>query len=449
METSEYRWAAQAAHLISNSPALVAIVGGGGKTTLLYALGNYLHKLGKRVLLSTTTRMFPPREGEAVMWLGQDNPPPQNKNGLYLWGAGMDQAGKVIGLKHNSFLTLMDQYDYILVEADGSRGLPLKFWGVGEPVLPQGVTDVLCLASLRALDQPVAEVLHRLDLCKEKMELPAVVDADLFNALRLYQYNFLKAMVPGETRITLIDRDPGNLSDVITSPYPAVCWKQQQITVRFVAHQIAVIVLAGGAGSRFGGGKLTANLAGKPVLSWVLRKINSTSLYPRVVVSGDNEGVRELAESFGFHCVKNDQWATGMSSSLKKGLSWINSSCAEGKIQGVLIMLGDMPIIQRKTIQQILATLERQNPQVAYPVFQRRRGHPVYFSKECFPALLTVKGDSAGRSIIDQFKHVAIKTDDQGILLDIDFRNDLAKMEQHIKLIFSGDTRSVGSASDL
>ncbi|OAT86485.1 selenium cofactor biosynthesis protein YqeC [Desulfotomaculum copahuensis] len=115
------------ARLLPPPPAVVALTGGGGKTTLLYTLGGYLHRQGRLVLLSTTTRVYPPEPDEAVLWTGREPPHPQYRGGVpRLWGAGTDAAGKVVGVDPSLFRSAAAACDYLLVEADGSRGLPLK-----------------------------------------------------------------------------------------------------------------------------------------------------------------------------------------------------------------------------------------------------------------------------------------------------------------------------------
>lgn len=147
----------------------VAIVGGGGKSSLLILLSAELQRGGKRVLVSTTTRV---REREAsgagrVCWSGGD---PHWREGL---GKEIEREGRVF-LGHHPIdsekvkgvepeildaLFREEELDYLLVEADGSAGLPVKAPAEKEPVIPRTTTTVVAVMGMEALLQPVSDSL--------------------------------------------------------------------------------------------------------------------------------------------------------------------------------------------------------------------------------------------------------------------------------------------------
>ena len=147
---------------------LVALVGGGGKSTLLFALGDELADAGSRVLLTTTTKMGRHQADSAatVCWsadvacavtaLDQRSP-------VMLVTEGDDHkvTGPDPGLIDSLFFEA--NVDYILVEADGSRGMPLKAPAAHEPVIPVTATAVVILMGVDAVGRPLAEVVHRVD----------------------------------------------------------------------------------------------------------------------------------------------------------------------------------------------------------------------------------------------------------------------------------------------
>ena len=138
-------------------PRVTALIGGGGKTTLLYALGAHLAARGGAVVLTTTTHLG--YDPAAVAPAG-----PEELNRLLLPGRAVlagypDAAGrKLTGIPENWYGGL--EADYILVEADGSRGLPLKYHRPFEPVVPAETGLLIELAGLTALDRPAGAVLH-------------------------------------------------------------------------------------------------------------------------------------------------------------------------------------------------------------------------------------------------------------------------------------------------
>lgn len=136
----------------------VSLIGAGGKTTLLHALGEMLAQQGKRVILTTTTHLgcesqvFSPATPEEL------NQGLAGQNGPLLAGYPDLSGRKLTGIPQHWYPRL--EADHILVEADGSRGLPLKFHRSHEPVVPRGTGLLVELAGLTALDRPVGEVLH-------------------------------------------------------------------------------------------------------------------------------------------------------------------------------------------------------------------------------------------------------------------------------------------------
>ncbi len=129
----------------------IAFVGGGGKTTLLYALACRAVDEGAKVLITTTTHMWP----HPGIPLSEGKP--QFENGVSMVGR-MGDNGKVCGVDVTGYLGLAD---LVLVEADGSRGLPLKAPAEHEPVIPVWVDTVIAVAGLDCVGEPIETVCHR------------------------------------------------------------------------------------------------------------------------------------------------------------------------------------------------------------------------------------------------------------------------------------------------
>lgn len=137
-------------------PGVTAVIGGGGKTTLLFALGEYLAGRGRRVLLTTTTHMGWQEDVCApgcVRELDECLIP-----GRAVLAGYPDGRGKLTGIPPAWYGQV--SADNILVEADGSRGLPLKYHRPHEPVVPEGARLLIQLAGLSALDRPARGALH-------------------------------------------------------------------------------------------------------------------------------------------------------------------------------------------------------------------------------------------------------------------------------------------------
>ena len=132
---------------------ITAIIGSGGKTSLILTLANELCSQGVSVILCTSTRIFPP-EGIPFFQRLQ-----QRKAGICCVGTPAEQ-GK-IGSPLQTFEELCQYGDYVLVEADGSKHLPLKAHDSYEPVIPQNCGLVILVVGASGIDMAVSEVVHR------------------------------------------------------------------------------------------------------------------------------------------------------------------------------------------------------------------------------------------------------------------------------------------------
>ena len=148
------------APLLKIEKGVTAIIGSGGKTTLLRTLSG---ELPGRVLLCTSTHF----QGYADLPTVTD--PTESALREALWKhpivctAGRSPTGKLVdcGLPYE---TLADLADFVLVEADGSRRRPLKAHARHEPVIPPCTRQVICVVGLSGLHRPVSEVVHRPEL---------------------------------------------------------------------------------------------------------------------------------------------------------------------------------------------------------------------------------------------------------------------------------------------
>jgi len=162
---------------------LVALVGGGGKTSALCLLAEELAAAGGRVVATTSTVMLL-RELRAVgrLVMGADDAELVTglsealKKGRAVGAARAPGAdGKVIGLPPATIdrLWANDLADYVLVEADGSRGMPLKTFGLHEPQVPGATSTIIVVAGLDAIGRPLsARHVHRADALAAALGVP-------------------------------------------------------------------------------------------------------------------------------------------------------------------------------------------------------------------------------------------------------------------------------------
>ena len=147
----------------------MAVIGAGGKTTLVRALAEELAgvmvaaRLAQpaRVVVATSTKMFVPDwcpvlldasldEGRAAL----------AANSVVCVGAVHEPTGK-LAAPALAFSDLAALADYVLVEADGAKMLPLKAHAGHEPVIPSCARRVVCVVGIDGVGKPVSQVCHR------------------------------------------------------------------------------------------------------------------------------------------------------------------------------------------------------------------------------------------------------------------------------------------------
>lgn len=144
-----------------------SVIGGGGKTTLLRSLSDELVAEGKTVILATTTHFLPFSGIDTVVSADEFEVARQVKAQRVIC-VGMPahearNAGKLAPSRIASQV-LAGLADFVLVEADGSKHLPVKAHSDREPVIPDGSDLTIMVIGASAFGRPVAQTVHRAEL---------------------------------------------------------------------------------------------------------------------------------------------------------------------------------------------------------------------------------------------------------------------------------------------
>lgn len=184
------------------------------------------------------------------------------------------------------------------------------------------------------------------------------------------------------------------------------------------------VVLAAGAGTRFGGGKLRAEWRGKPLIRWAVEAACASPAGSVAVVTGADPEVGAAARC---GCVSPlvvigaMDWAEGLSASLRAGFS-----SAPIGADGVFVFLGDMPRVPHDLALRLAEAL-RGGAKAAAPVFQGRRGHPVLVGRALADQVATLTGDVGLNATLDALGPALalVEVEDDGVLFDVDTRDQL------------------------
>ena len=138
---------------------LVSIVGAGGKTSLMYRLTGELFDRGFSAAAATTTRILPPSPGDGAKLLlsdtfeGFEERLKERPTAPWVLGERIRENGKVYGISPAFCDRLVKEglVEVLVVEADGSRRLPVKAFGPNEPVVPAATTVYVAVVGLTCL----------------------------------------------------------------------------------------------------------------------------------------------------------------------------------------------------------------------------------------------------------------------------------------------------------
>ena len=185
------------------------------------------------------------------------------------------------------------------------------------------------------------------------------------------------------------------------------------------ADRVAAVLLAAGAGSRFGGGKLDAMLDGRRIGAWSWAVLGEFDWLASAIVVPDD--VPLFAKEAGARLITNPLAASGMASSLHCAVGFAREQGADALLLG----LADMPYLSHATIANLLVTHDGL-PTSACAVrhVDRAAGAPALIGNSCFDALLEIEGDRGAGSYLASRETVTIAVE-PGELRDIDRPSDL------------------------
>jgi molybdenum cofactor cytidylyltransferase len=191
------------------------------------------------------------------------------------------------------------------------------------------------------------------------------------------------------------------------------------------------VILAAGAGRRFGGRKLLAAFEGRPLAAGALDAAFAAPVRRVLLITdGDPElaafargHAGALGREADLEIVVAADAAEGMGASLRAGIEALTADS-----DGAFVFLGDMPRVPPGLTLDLARAL-RPGVDAVAPCFAGRRGHPVLFGRACYPALRSLGGDVGAREVLAALgERLALVDDpDDGVLFDVDRPEDLTR----------------------
>jgi len=191
--------------------------------------------------------------------------------------------------------------------------------------------------------------------------------------------------------------------------------------------KLAAIVLAAGASTRFGAeNKLLTRLDdGRTLIRCVIDALMGSGITEVVVVTGyDAALITETLAGLPVRFVENDQWQTGMGSSVAAGARALAEDVA-----GAFIVPGDMPHLSADLLRKLVAAFDNHNQlSIVYPALpDGAQRNPVVWPRSFFPQLAALTGPKGGKALLQDLTDcsVAVRIADSMLLADVDTPADL------------------------
>ena len=361
--------------------AVVSVVGAGGKTSLIFAWARELASAGKNVVITTTTHMYRPErmEEDGIRIVVSDDP---------------ERPDKVSAPPAEVLDSLRDTADVVLIEADGSRRMPLKWPADREPVIPDYTDVTVCVAGLSALGRRTADVVYNAEGLPDVLKRETA-DMNLIHAIVSSRDGGQKG-VRGDFRVFMnqVDDDIDRL---------AAAYRMQQIfavmgiqsawgTLMPEEPKIAVILEAAGNSTRFGSNKLLHIMDdGRPMIASIFDAVRPLDVYKKILVT-QYDDIAEMAA--GFDVVMNDRPDLGISRSMQLGLA------AAGDADAYMFCVCDQPGLSTSTIKKLIEAYKKGTAGIVSLSWKGKMCNPKIFSSRYREELMRLSGDTGGRQII-------------------------------------------------
>lgn len=434
---------AQALRLSGN--VRLAFVGAGGKTTAMFQAAK---QLPAPVFITATTHLAVSQLTLASKHLiietglELEGYLPRHQPGIQAFTGRIEADHRVSGLSGEVLQRVYDLAELhqipLLVEADGSRQLPIKAPAEYEPPIPPWAETVVVVAGLSGIGQLLdGEHVHRFEQFAflSGAGLGRPVSADSLAKVLAHPQGGVKNIPLTSRRVVLLNQadtvEQQAVADWLAHRllpiYPSVLVASLRENVVHKVHErVAGIILAAGVSKRLGRPKQVLRWRGEPFVRHVARAALSAGLSPVVVVTGAAAAeVEQALSGLPVVLVQNENWVDGQASSIRMGLQALPDETGAG-----VFLLSDQPQVTSDVIKALVAAHSHTLDPIVAPEIDGERANPVLFDRDTFPDLAKLEGDTGGRALFHRYRVTMIPWDDPRLLLDVDTQQDYDHLQE-------------------
>ena len=437
---------------------VISVCGAGGKTTYIYERAHECLKQNKKVAVLTTTKMYYDRKISNIDYVIEKNIL-SNKE---VFTFGNVKNNHIIPVEEDEYKKICDTFDIVLIEADGSRCMPVKIPDVKkEPVIKDNTDEIVLIYSPFAYDRNIAIVCFRYDEYKndnffidnninEKTLLDKNIIEKIYNEFYINRL-FDKNITHTNINLDNIDKNKIKFSYYIPDLYKYHNEKDYK--------NISLVLLSAGSSSRFDPinheNKLMVDFSGSPLYKYMydlLKKVRSNLIEEfkkighninidiNIVVNENNieeitRGVFNDKDNKDYNdnirILLNKNSTLGLSSSVKIATEYnINKDA-------ICFFNADMPLLKGKNITNMIKNTIISNTHNGCMV--DKDGvfkNPAIFYKKYFDEVLKIEGDKGPKDILNKYEFDTYKYHiDNDSLIDIDTKEKYNEVKNIFKSV--------------
>ncbi|TCZ66838.1 NTP transferase domain-containing protein [Roseicella aquatilis] len=210
-----------------------------------------------------------------------------------------------------------------------------------------------------------------------------------------------------------IETRPLPRAEAANAPAPALAPRR--------GRQVAALIMAAGRSRRMAplNKLLVPDEQGVPMVARVVDNVLASRARPVVVVTGyERERVEQALTGRAVRFAQAEDYAEGLSASLKAGLAALPP-----EIEGVVICLGDMPLVAGPMIDRLLAAFDPEEGRaIIMPTFRGKQGNPMLWAREFLPEMMAITGDVGARHLVGKYadRVAEVEMADDAVLRDFD-----------------------------
>lgn len=194
---------------------------------------------------------------------------------------------------------------------------------------------------------------------------------------------------------------------------------------------ISAILLAAGRSSRMGKLKQLLPFGSETIVEACARNLYAAGITQVTAVTGhEADRVEAVLHPMGVRCVRNRDYAQGMTGSVRLGVLCQESSC-----EAVVLALSDQPHVPPALILALIERYLRGNSLIVKPRYQAQSGHPIVLSHKLFPEILRLSPDSRldalTRRYVEQTDY--LETVESAVVEDLDTEQEYLELLRRLR----------------